>query len=172
MTEKNDRKLNLDISNKHFQKIVTASLLIGIITVFGFIIYYNFTPEEGFVIFGILNENQEAENYPTNATVRENVSFFISVENYLYTQFSFNIIIRTGDNTTVLNASGGNGVYNKTVPLSPVILNPGQSWMSDNLSISFWNTNNNPKIIIFELWEVLPTPRIYNILWLRLNITT
>ncbi len=170
MVEKNKIVRDLKLSNKHFQKIVTACLLIGIITVFGFVIYYIMTPEEGFVIFGILNENQEAENYPTNATIGENVSFFINVENHMKRDFSFFIKILKGDNTTVLNESGGNGEENKT--LGPFSLHDGQSWMSDKLNISFWDTEHNRKIIIFELWEGQEaTVKIFNILWLRLNIT-
>ena len=163
------KKSILDRSNKQFEKLLTVCLLFGIIVVGVFVIYYILTPEEGFVMFGILNEDQEAENYRTNATIGENVSFFMSVENYLNRDFTFKIKVLKGDNNTVLNATGGNGVLNFTT--SEVTLKHGETWMSDNNSISFWDIGEN-HIIIFELWEVLlPTDRIYNILWLRLNIT-
>jgi uncharacterized membrane protein len=160
----------LDLSNKQFEKLLTVCLLIGIIVVGVFVIYYVLTPEEGFVVFGILNEDQEAENYQTNAIVGENISFFMTVENYLGRDFTFKIKVLKGDNNTVLNATGGNGVLNFTSNEETLI--HGEKWISDNSTISFWEVGEN-RIIIFELWEVLqPSDRIYDILWLRLNITT
>ena len=166
---KKKKKSTLDRSNKQFEKLLTVCLLFGIIVVGVFIIYYIATPEEGFVLFGILNEDQKAENYRTDAVVGENISFFMSVENYLDRDFTFKINVLKGDNNTVLNATGGNGVLNFTT--SEVTLKHGETWMSDNSSISFWEVGEN-HIIIFELWEVsLPSDKIYTILWLRLNIT-
>lgn len=169
MEEKNRKKISIDLSNKHFQKIVTVCLLIGIITVFGFIVYYVLTPEEGFINFGVLDQNQKVENIPENATVGEDIYFFLNLENYMKRDFSFYIKILTGDNTTVLSKDPGIGNLNQTLPT--VTLADGESWMSANLSMSFWNTNNNPKRIIFEVWEDLDTDSLFSKYWLYITVT-
>ena len=50
-------------SKKQFDLIVKICLVSGIIIISGFIIYYALTPEPGYITFGILNEDREAENY-------------------------------------------------------------------------------------------------------------
>ena len=157
-------------SLKELDLILKISLIIGIIIVGGFIIYFAFKPEPGFVTFGILNENQEAENYPTEASVNETISFYITVDNYLEKVFNFNVKIKKGDNNTVLSSSGSNGTLEFTINSS---LNHKEKWMSNKLNISFSQIGAN-QIIIAELWQnfVSKPEEFYNILWLRLNITS
>ena len=83
-----DKDKNLT-SWKHFEALLKISLIIGIIIISGFIIYYVLTPEPGYVTFGILNENQEAENYPTQAPFNETIFFYLTVENNLEKVFNF-----------------------------------------------------------------------------------
>ncbi|TKJ21156.1 MAG: hypothetical protein CEE43_10785 [Promethearchaeota archaeon Loki_b32] len=76
MNEKSNKK-DSNISNKHFEILLKVCLVIGIIIISGFIIYYIFTPEPGYVTLGILNEDRRAENYPTEASVNESVFFLL-----------------------------------------------------------------------------------------------
>ncbi len=157
------------MSNKQFEIILKVCLIIGIIIVSGFIIYYIFTPEPGYVTFGILNENQEAENYPTKASVNETISFYLTVGNYLDRKFSFRFKIMKGNNDTNLSSSGSNGTLYLTIGNFTLENNIEQIYGSYNISFSEIGEN---QIIIAELWQTKNTVEEFNnILWLRLNIT-
>ncbi|MHA1985911.1 MAG: DUF1616 domain-containing protein [Promethearchaeota archaeon] len=166
----NDENQSKRLSKKQFDFLLKICLIIGIIVVSGFIIYYIFTPEPGYVTFGILNENQEAENYPTEATINESVSFYLTVENKLVTEFSFSIKIKKGNNNTVLSSIGSNGTLEYEVNDS---LNYSNIWISNKLNVSFSQLGAN-QIIIAELWRISSNEieKFFDILWLRLNITS
>ncbi|MFX0103956.1 MAG: DUF1616 domain-containing protein [Candidatus Hodarchaeota archaeon] len=169
-TSKKNEKHNLKNSNKHFEILLKISLIIGIIVISGFIIYYLLTPEPGFVTFGILNENQEAENYQKNAAVNETIFFYITVENYLNRDFTFKVEILKGNNNTLLSSRGSENAtsYYNT---SQYTLSHNDYWFSERLNISFSEAGAN-QIIIAELWQIKnEIEEFYNILWLRLNIT-
>jgi uncharacterized membrane protein len=68
-------KNELAKSNKILEKLLKISLVIGIITVSGFITYFLLNPELGFVTFGILNSEKEAGNYSTTANVGESYGY-------------------------------------------------------------------------------------------------
>ena len=158
------------INNNQFQKLVTIVLIIGIITASGFIIYYLLKPEPGFVVFGILNSEKKAENYPTSAKVGENISFYVTVNNQMNRDFSFRVKILKGNNKTELSSKGS---FNATsfLNLTQVTLNHDQFWMSPKLNISFSIPGANQSIIT-ELWEI-PSPSVekyFNILYLKLVI--
>ena len=89
-----DQKRNFKSSLKEFDTLLKICLIIGIIVISGFIIYHALKPEPGFVTFGLLNENQEAENYPTEASINESISFYLTVDNYLERDFAFNVKIK------------------------------------------------------------------------------
>ncbi|GAH60211.1 unnamed protein product, partial [marine sediment metagenome] len=90
----NPKTLNsLKKNYKEFDKILKILLIIGIITISGFIIYAFLTPKPGYSYLGILNSEKKAENYPTEAAVNESITFYISVGNYLNRDFSFHIEI-------------------------------------------------------------------------------
>ncbi|MFW9880102.1 MAG: DUF1616 domain-containing protein [Candidatus Thorarchaeota archaeon] len=166
----NNKKEINNSSKKEFDTLLKSILIIGIIIISSFILYQVFKPEPGYVTFGILNENQEAENYPTEAAINESVSFHLTVENYLDKTFKFNIKIKKGDNHTVLSSTGSNGTLQFTINDS---LNRKEKWISPKLDISFSQTGVN-QIIITELWqnfESIPE-KFYDILWIRLNITS
>lgn len=157
-------------NRKQFEKIVIASLVIGIVIVTGFIIYYLLTPEPGFVVFGLLNSEGKAENYPTEANVTDPIFFYVSVENYLNRDFTFKVEILTGDDNTTLSSTGyenATSYYNTTQTTKK----HSEIWISDKLNVSFLNPGSN-QIIIAVLWEIIDnsTEKFYNILWLRLNI--
>jgi len=164
------QKGNFRSSLREFDTILKICLIIGIIVIAGFIIYHALKPEPGFVTFGILNENQEAENYPAEASVGENISFYLTVENYLERDFFFNIKIKKGNNNTVLSSTGSNGTLTFSVNSS---LHHKETWKSSRLNISFSQIGEN-QIIIAELWQNFTSKpeKFYNILWLRLNITS
>jgi len=169
ISRKNEKE-DLRISNKHFENLLRISLIIGIIVIAGFIIYYIFTPEPGFVSIGILNSEKKAENYPTNATVGQNISFYVTVENQMNREFSFRVEILKGDTETNLSSSfstNATSYFNTT----KIILLDNQFWMSEMLNISFSQPGANQKIIV-ELWEIKNSgiEKFFNNLHLRLNI--
>lgn len=169
-TIKKNENHNLKTSNKHFEILLKISLIIGIVVVSGFIIYYILTPEPGYVTFGILNENKEAENYQTEAAVNETISFYVTVENYLNRDFTFRVEILKGNNNTLLSPSiPSNGTLDYSI--GNFTLNHNDNWISEQLNVSFSEVGEN-QIIITELWQIKSEiEEFYNTLYLRLNIT-
>ncbi|MFW9826983.1 MAG: hypothetical protein ACFFEY_05105 [Candidatus Thorarchaeota archaeon] len=167
---KEKTKEELRISNKHFEKIVKISLIIGIVIVSGFIIYFLLTPEEGYVTYGILNENKEAGNYQKEASVNETIFFYITVGNYLNRDFKFQIKILKGDNTTVKSPNiPSNGSIDFII--GNFTLQHNEKWISGKLNTSFSEIGQD-QIIIAELWQIQnEIEEYYDILWLQLNIT-
>ncbi len=159
-------------SYKEFDKILKILLIIGIMIVSGFIIYAVLTPKPGYWYLGILNSDKKAENYPTNAAVDENITFYISVGNYLNRDFSFHIEILKGNNDTVLGPSPS---LNATsfVNSSTITLPHRVVWISSAFNVSFSQVGTN-QIIIAELWEIpsVGIRRFYDVVYLRLNITS
>lgn len=158
-------------SKKKFQILLMICLIAGILVVSGFIIYHALTPEPGYITFGILNEDKKAENYPTNASINENISFYLTVGNYLNREFSFRIEIKKGNYYTILTPpTHSNGTLSFIV--GDFTLKNKADWISEQLNVSFSEVGEN-QIIIAELWEIKPsTTDFYDKLWLRLNITT
>ncbi len=156
---------------KEFDKILKILLIIGIIIISGFIIYAVFTPKPGYITFGVLNFNKKAENYPTNATVGENITIYASVANYLNRDSSFRIEILKGNNETIISPTG---LLNATsyINSSIIDLSHGEKWISSAYNVSFSQPGYN-QIIIAELWEtnIGPNDKYWAIFWLRLNIT-
>ncbi|MFX1558346.1 MAG: DUF1616 domain-containing protein [Promethearchaeota archaeon] len=172
MSEISDDRSNIVNDGNQFDKIVKISLIIGVIVISGFIIYYLLTPEPGYVTFGVLNSDKKAENYPTNATVGENISFYISVGNYLRRDFNFRIEILKGDNNTLLTSSGSinaSSYFNTSI----TNLSNKMQWMSEMFNISFSQPGAN-QIMIAELKEVDISleETFIDILSLRFNITS
>ncbi len=167
---KEKTKEDLRISNKHFELIVKISLIIGIIIVSGFIIYFLFTPEEGYVTYGILNENKEAGDYQKEASVNETIFFYITVGNYLKRDFKFQIKILKGDNTTVKSPNiPSNGSIDFII--GNFTLHHNDNWISGKLNTSFSEIGQD-QIIIAELWQIKnEIEEYFDILWLQLNIT-
>ncbi|MFX1312782.1 MAG: DUF1616 domain-containing protein [Promethearchaeota archaeon] len=168
---KNKEETTQKSSEKHFNDILKISLILGIIIVSGFIVYYVLNPEPGYITLGILNEEQKAEKYPTNASVDENIFFYVTVENHVDREFSFRIEILKGNNETIVNSSGSFNAlsyYNTT----KIILLDNHFWMSNKLNISFSQPGPKQRIIV-ELWEIKDEREIYyNNLYLWLNITS
>lgn len=157
-------------SRKQFDSLLKICLIIGVIVVSGFIIYAVFSPEPGYITFGILNENQEAENYPTEASRNESISFYLTVENNLAKEFSFSVKIKKGNSNTILSSMGSNGTLEYMINDT---LNYSNIWVSNKLNVSFSQLGAN-QIIIAELWQIgnSEIEKFYDILWLRLNITS
>ncbi|MHA1271867.1 MAG: DUF1616 domain-containing protein [Promethearchaeota archaeon] len=168
---KNKEKIELEKSYKDYNKIVKISLILGIVVVSGFIIYYLLNPEPGYVLFGILNEDKKAENYPTVAKANESIYFYITVGNYLGRDFTFHLKILKGDNETKLKPSGAENAYLDFQTENVKLIN-GENWTSEKLSTSFSEIGDN-QILIVELYEITDDGKesFYDILWLRLNIT-
>jgi uncharacterized membrane protein len=170
-TTKKDKKDNLKKSYKQFEILLKISLIIGIIIVSGFIIYYLVTPEPGYVTLGILNEDKKAEDYPTNATANETISFYVTIGNYLNRDFSFQVQVKKGNEDTLMAPNvPSNGSLDFII--GNFTLNDKEDWISEQLNISFSEQGEN-QIIIAELWQLKNTKEnFYDKVWLRLNITT
>ncbi|TFF97225.1 MAG: DUF1616 domain-containing protein [Promethearchaeota archaeon] len=154
---------------KHLSKVVTICLIAGIIIVSGFIIYYIFTPEPPYHEFFILNGEKKAENYPTNATVGEEIYFYVGIRNYLEKDLTFNISIYKGDNETDLT-EWGNLNAEMNITTTNITIKNGEEWVSPKLNITFYEPGK--RIIIAELYEVKASEnKFLNIVYIRLNIT-
>ena len=167
--EKNDIKK----SYQEFNKILTVLLIIGIIIISGFIIYAVLTPEPGYVNFGVLNSDRKAENYPKNATVGENVTFYASVGNYLNRDFSFRVEILTGNNETILSpyAPALNAI--SYMNSSIVELSHREKWISNAYNVLFLLSGYD-QLIIVEFWENRDgsNDKYWEIFWMYLNVTS
>ncbi len=163
---------NLKKNYKEFEKILKILLIIGIIIISGFIIYALLTPKPGYWYLGILNSDKKAENYPTEAAVDENITFYISVGNYLNRDFSFHIEILKGNNETVLGSSPSLNA-SSFVNSSTITLLHGAEWISSAFNVSFSLLGNNQSIIA-ESWEIpsVGFRRFFDVVYLRLNITS
>lgn len=139
-------------SKKQFDFLLKVCLIIGIIVVSGFIIYYMITPEPGYITLGILNSEKKAENYPINATVGQNISFYVTIDNQMKREFSFRAEVLKGDNYTFVTSSGSlnaTSYFNTT----KITLLHNQFWISEMLNVSFSQQGANQRIIV-ELWEI------------------
>jgi uncharacterized membrane protein len=167
-----NEKINDKKNYKEFDKVLAVLLIIGIIVISGFIIYAVVTPKPGYITFGILNSDKKAENYTTNATVGENITFYISVGNYLNRDFSFRVEILLGNNETEI---GSFGSLNATSIMNSSITNlsHGENWISTEFNVSFSDPGYN-QTIITELWETNtgPDDKFWEILTMHLNITS
>lgn len=161
---------NLKESNRQFGLLLKISLIIGILIVSGFIIYYVLNPEPGYVSFGILNEDEKAENYPTSANVNETIFFYAYVGNYLNRDFSFQVKIKKGNNQTLKSPrTPSNGTLAYTI--GNFTLNHNDDWTSVQLNVSFSELGEE-QIIIVELWQIKNNIEEYfNNAWMWLNIT-
>jgi uncharacterized membrane protein len=172
MSRNNTRKdeSELELSYMQFQKLLRFSLIFGIIIVSGFITYYLLFPEEGYIGFGILNEDERAEDYPTTAKVNQSIYFYVTVENQLDHDFTFKVIILLGNEDTKLSPEGSKHA-NKTSTTDKEMLKPGEDWESDKLSVSF-PYNGTDQVLVVELWKYNQdnSREFWDILWLRLDI--
>ncbi|UCC20845.1 MAG: DUF1616 domain-containing protein [Promethearchaeota archaeon] len=167
---KKDESKDFKISNKLFEKLLKVCLIIGILVISGFILYFILTPEPGFVTFGILNENQEAGNYPKEAAVNETITFFLTVKNGLDREFIFRFHILKGNNETSLSSNGSNGTLYQTI--GNFSLNPKESQIYGEYNISFSDVGED-QILIAELWQIKnEIEEYFNIIYWRLNITS
>jgi uncharacterized membrane protein len=165
-----DRKESNRQSKKQFDFLLKVCLIIGIIVVSGFILYYIFTPESGYVTLGILNSEKKAENYPINASVGQNVSFYVTIDNQMKREFSFRVETLKGDNNTIVTSSGSinaTSYFNTT----KITLLHNQFWISEMLNVSFSQSGAGQRIIV-ELWEIKNSgiEKYFTNLYLWLNI--
>lgn len=174
MVKMNNSNENINVKKnyKEFDKVLAVLLIIGIIVISGFIIYAVITPEPGYITFGVLNSDKKAESYPTNTTVGENVTFYISVGNYLNRDFSFRVEILMGNNETEI---GSFGSLNATSVMnsSTTKLSHGENWISNEFNVKFSDPGYN-QTIIAELWEtnIGPDDKFWEVLTMHLNVTS
>lgn len=161
---------SVKIQNIHFEKLLKICLIFGIIVVSGFIIYFILTPEPGFVAYSILNENQEAGDYPTEAAANETISFYLTVNNRLDREFMFGFKIKRGNKDTLLSSNNpSNGTLHQT--FGNFSLNPNEIQIYGEYNISFSEVGED-QIIIAELWQIKhEIEEFFIVHYLRLNIT-
>ncbi len=163
--------VEVEKNKKAFGKIVRISLILGIIAVSGVIVYYLLNPEPGYIDFGILNSNKKAEDYPTEVAANESVDFYVTVGNYLNREFKFCVKVLKGDNETEIKDSGSEGAH-LNFTTKEKTLKSGENWMSEELSFSFEKAGQG-QVLIVELWEITKDEKeFYNILYLRLEVTS
>jgi len=153
-----------------FEKLLKLLLIFGIILIAGFILYNFLKPKSGYITFGILNSEMSADDYPSNVSVGDNISFYIFIGNRLNRDLNFRLEILKGDNNTYLalnQPTNGSSYLN----ITSSILN-GVDWISNIINISFSESGVN-KLIIAELWMINVdfTENFYDSLYLRLNVT-
>ena len=158
------------VQNNHFEKLLKICLILGIIVVSGFIIYFILTPEPGFVAYSILNDNQEAGDYPTEATANETISFYLYVNNHLDREFRFGFKIKKGNKDTLLSSNTpSNGTLYQSI--GNFSLNPNEIQIYGEYNISFSEVGED-QIIIAELWQIKhEIEEFFIIEYMRLNIT-
>ena len=163
---------NIRKNYKEFNKVLAVLLIIGIIVISGFIVYSLFTPEPGYITLGLLNSDKKTDNYPSNATIGENITFYVSVGNYLNRDFSFRIEILKGNNETEIGSSGSSNATSY-LNSSTTILSHGENWISNEFNVSFWLPGFN-QIIIAEVWEISmgSNDKYWEIVTMHLNITS
>ena len=163
-------KSEVELATIQFQRLLRFSLIFGIIIVSGFIVYYILVPEEGYIGFGILNDDERAEDYPTTAKVNQSIGFYVTVDNELDHDFTFKLIILLGDDDTKLSPEGSKHA-NKTSTTDKEKLKPSEHWMSDKLYVSF-PYNSTDQILIVELWKYNEdnSREFWDILWLRIDV--
>jgi uncharacterized membrane protein len=162
--------INRAEGKKNLVKITKIILIVGIILTSFFIIYEILNVEPGFVTLGVLNSEKKAENYPTEVSVGEEFTLFISVGNNLATNYTFSVHVFTGDqNTQVSKTTGSNGTLKEK--LSSVTLQPGEEWISNAQKITFYSPGEN-SMVIFELWKIENSKEtFYDVVFIRLNVT-
>lgn len=159
-------------SSKNLVKITRIILLIGIILTSCFIIYEIINVEPGYITLGLLNSEGNAEDYPTTAKVGESVSFYVTVQNFMKKNFTFQLEISKGNNQTILNSTGSfnaKSYFNTT----EVTLIHSEFWISEMLNVSFSQPGANQSIIV-ELWEIPNggVRKFFEITYIRLHILT
>ncbi|MFO7794904.1 MAG: DUF1616 domain-containing protein [Promethearchaeati archaeon] len=168
MSDNDNNSRKLKESFEHFDKIITICLIAGILIISGFIIYYVVNPEPPFTTVFILNEDKKMEDYPTNATIGENISFYVGIGNYLEREVTFNVNISKGDNNTIL---GLNGAVNAELnfSISNITLQHNEDWISEKLTISFYTGGN--RTLIAQLFENTASGELFiNIVYLRIEV--
>ena len=174
MSKENNGESNLKKKYLYFDKLLRIFLIIGIIVISGFIIFNLSNPEPGYTTFGILNSEEEAGNYPTSVRVNENISFYLTVGNYLKRDFSFRIEILKGNNDTLLSSIIPSINSTSHLNTTEIALQHTENWISGVFNVSFSLVGTN-QIIIAELWEIDKSSfeeQFINALWLKLNVTS
>jgi uncharacterized membrane protein len=164
-------KSNTDLEKNRisFTLLVRALLLIGIIIIFSLIMYYVFSPKQGYTYFGILNEKMKAQDYPTEVRVDENVQFYVTMGNFLGRDSQFRVEVLKGNNETIRTLTGA--IYaSSAFNITNIVLKNGHSWTSGQLNITFNEIGSNQSLIA-ELYESKLVDHFLDIIYLNLNVT-
>lgn len=147
-------------------------LISAIIILIPFIIYTSTRTDEPYLLFGVLNENKEMGNYPTNASVGETLTFYTIVEDHGYKNTMVQIRMLTGKNTSVILGPNGsqNGILIQTQNMT---LNDEDRVISEKFEVSFSEKTNSSEheIVVFELWINENNEwEYYDILFIRIDV--
>ena len=143
---------------KPLEKVTTGILIVSIIIMLTGIIYVSVRPEEEFTHFFLLNEDQKMKDYPTNATIGEDLSFHVYIECHYQDGKEYQVRIYQGTNETAINSSisvssqTAQTYLNETKKIEVNLANE-ENWTSPMQTISF-NAPGKNQVIICELWEI------------------
>lgn len=135
------------------EKMTRVILIFAIIGTTGALIYVTTRPAESDILFFVLNQDQALRDYPTNATVGENVTVYAYIENILGFATEFAVQIYWSDTNLTINPDTGVwddplahfwGNYTK-------LLQNTESWITAPISL-FFSTSGPNHMILLELW--------------------
>ena len=139
-------------SHLDLDKVVKIVLIASIIIVSIGIVSFLNRPKEQYAIFMVLNEDKRLGDYPTNASVQENVSLHTYVESHYSEETEFMVRVYKGNNDTTITSENGttNAQWFRNITVEP--LSENENWTSQIINVSFDIMGEN-QTILFELWK-------------------
>ena len=148
-------------------------LIVGILIIIPFIFGVSLRRDPPYVIWGVLNDQMEAGNYPNTIETDENITLFLFAECHKYGTINVGIRHIVGSNSSLeLNSDGTMG--GTLVQEMNFTAQDAVRWESTqvNSSISTPLGINEHFIIAFEIWLELESVWTYHdLLYIRLNST-
>jgi hypothetical protein len=164
---------DIERSNPQLEKMVKIILIAGILIIIPFIFGVSLRRDPPYTIWGVLNDEMEAGNYPTTIQTNENISLFLFVECHKYGTINVGIRHIVGVNSSLeLNSEGTVG--GTLVQEINFTAQDAVRWESTqiNSTIATPLGANEHFIIAFELWlELNLIWTFHDLLYIRLNTT-
>jgi uncharacterized membrane protein len=127
---------------------VCAAILAIIIIISFLSVYQVFFPQrnrEPFSEFGVLGSNMKLGDYPSQIVASETVNLYGYVGNQMGKPMFYTVMVKLGDNTTVINP-----VKAAAIQQYSQVLSFNQTWIFP-VSVTLTHIGNNQRLI-FELW--------------------
>ncbi len=159
--------------SKHTQTIL-AILMLGVVITSSTLLVslWLFPPQEQYPVLGILGENQQAGDYPTNVTQYNNITLYVEVKNLMGIVQYFYVRVKLALNTTMANSTHPSSAA--TLQEWERILLHGQTWTFP-VQLNMTTLGINLRLT-FELWryDLVTDDILYTGVWvhLPLNVTS